>query len=71
MAFDIKSESLKLSKPYCFDKKGLHVISLTACEYKNNMEFTLISGDYSVSSKIRKAIERVEDNVSVGSGDLI
>ena len=71
MSFEIKSDTLSLAKDYRFEKKGLHVISLTCETYENNMEFTLISGDYSVSAKIRKAIIRPEDNVTVGSGDLV
>ena len=71
MSFDIKSDVLSLSKAYTFEKKGLHVISLTGKDYTNNMEFTLISDGYEVSAKIRKAIIRPEDNVTVGSGDLI
>ena len=71
MSFDIKSEKLSLLKEYTFKTKGLHVISLCGDNYQNNMEFTLTSGDFSVSATIRKAIERAEDNVTVGSGDLI
>ena len=71
MSFEIKSDALSLAKDYTFEKKGLHVISLACETYTNNMEFTLISGDYSVSAKIRKSIIRPEDNVTVGSGDLI
>ncbi len=71
MAFSIKSETLALVKDYSFENKGLHVVSLTADVYHNNMEFTLISDGYEVKKVIRKAIIRPEDNVTVGSGDLI
>ena len=71
MSFDIKSDCLSLVKNYSFEKKGLYVLSLKTDTYTNNMEFTLVSGGYEVSKTIRKSIIRPEDNVSVGSGDLI
>ena len=71
MSFDIKSSQLSLAKDYTFEKAGLYVLSLTCKEYTNNMEFTLVSGDYCVTETIRKSIIRPEDNVTVGSGDLI
>ncbi|MBQ8606401.1 MAG: hypothetical protein IJ408_06645 [Clostridia bacterium] len=71
MSFDIKSELLSLAREYTFDKAGLHVINLACKEYTNDMEFTLVSGDYCVTEAIRRSIVRPEDSVTVGSGDLV
>lgn len=71
MTFELLSDSLSIKDEASFTEKGLNVILLTAEEYTNNMEFTLVSEGYSVTAKIRKAIERPDDNVVSGSGDMI
>ncbi|MBQ8606399.1 MAG: hypothetical protein IJ408_06635 [Clostridia bacterium] len=71
MTFEIKSDCLSIKDDAFFPEKGLNVILLTAEKYENNMEFTLMSEGYEVKGNVRKAIERPDDNVVSGSGDLI
>ena len=71
MSFTLKSEQLTLTGKTNFEDTGLHVITLTGKEYFNNMQFALCSNGYEVNAAIPQAVVRYDDNVTIGSGDMI
>lgn len=67
----VKSDRLSIKGENSFEKKGLHPLTLTGENYQNNMQFTLACDGYELEHTIERAIARPEDNVTIGSGDLI
>lgn len=67
-----ESESSNLSaRDATFDAPGLHVYSLQCGEEENEVSFALISQDHREEMCIRRIVEKQEDSVLTGSGDLI
>ena len=71
MTLLFESSLLTPVSPLLFEKAGLHVLSLRQEGMSNNIEYTLTFKDYSETVVIEKTILREDDNVVVGSGDLI
>lgn len=71
MTLEFKSDIVSPADSLYFEKAGLHVIRLKQKGMTNNIEYTLSFKDYSETAVINKSVMREDDNVVVGSGDLI
>ncbi len=67
----LQSSELHIVGESTFAEAGLQVLQLTGNTYRNGMPFTLTAGDYTLQGVVERAVERPEDNVVVGSGDLV
>ena len=54
-----------------FAKAGYDVFVMNTSTAANDVEFTLVSGDCKLDGKILRIVEKCEDNVTTGTGDII
>lgn len=67
----IASDCFKLEDVAIFREVNLQVISLSPLKDVNNGEFTICYGDKKQKCIVKRCINKVEDNVISGSGDMI
>ncbi len=67
----LQNSDLHIVGEHIFPEPGLQVLQLAGDTYHNGMPFTLMAGDYALQGVVERAVERPEDNVVVGSGDLV
>lgn len=67
---ETKNSSLSAPKQH-FEKAGYDVFVINTSSPVNDAEFSLISGDVKVTSKIDRVVEHTEDHVTTGTGDMV
>ena len=66
-----ESDDFNLREITRFDEFNLQVISIEPSVRKNNLTFKLTCGEKTEQYTVKRCIEKIEDNVISGSGDMI
>lgn len=67
----VSADGLTLEAPARFERPGLHVLRLRCPGPMLNAGFTLQCGEQRVNGQIGRVVERAEDGVVTGTGDMI
>lgn len=65
------TNALRVKREWVFEDKGLHVLSFDCLQATHNAEFTILVDGEKKTGCIPQIIERVDDGVLVGSGDMV
>ena len=68
---EVESDDFILKEKTSFSDFGLMVLSLTPIKNKSNMKFTVKSQNKKTTYVIERFLKKVDDNVIIGSGDMI
>lgn len=67
----VESNGLSLDVPVRFEEPGLHALRLNCPGPMLNAEFTLECGGERISGRIERVVQREDDGVITGTGDMI
>lgn len=71
VSFLCESNAVQGEKEYIFKEKGLHGIALTCLKPAQNVNFTLKTETTEIRGNIERIAIKKQDNVLVGTGDMI